>query len=104
MTCTYDTRGAASDVVFGDLTQNEMCWSAMMYYPSQGFTSASYANKWATLNGAEQNTHCDGEAVKFEPASFGSRMWQKRRRPHVGIGFKGRGEFQAAEHYCSDNE
>lgn len=45
MTCQYNTQSRSSDVRFGDLTQTEMCWAAMLYYPLQDMTSITY-NKW----------------------------------------------------------
>jgi hypothetical protein len=43
--CTYDTSSRTAPVHFGDLTQTEMCWGAILYYPSQAFGEASYVDK-----------------------------------------------------------
>mmetsp|Transcript_50829 Transcript_50829/g.135435 ORF Transcript_50829/g.135435 Transcript_50829/m.135435 type:complete len:242 (+) Transcript_50829:2-727(+) len=39
-TCKYDTSSRTEPTEFGELTQNEMCWSAFTYYPAQAMTSA----------------------------------------------------------------
>jgi len=39
MHCRYDTSKLSEDVAFGDLTQQEMCYAVVMYYPRQVFDS-----------------------------------------------------------------
>lgn len=41
VTCQYDTSKKNASTAFGESTDNEMCWSALMYYPAQQFTSSS---------------------------------------------------------------
>lgn len=46
MNCRYDTSGVTDDVQFGDLTQQEMCFAVMLYYPLQKQQSFTYAPVW----------------------------------------------------------
>lgn len=57
--CTYDTSSATDEVSFGDLTQQEMCYSPILYYPRQdhdhfGF-SAPRANATLCLTSAAED-------------------------------------------------
>lgn len=40
VTCQYDTSKKNVTTSFGESTDNEMCWSALMYYPAQAFSTA----------------------------------------------------------------
>jgi len=40
VSCDYDTTYKNITTTFGENTDNEMCWSALMYYPAQTFTNA----------------------------------------------------------------
>lgn len=40
LTCDYDTSNVSTPTQFGENTNNEMCWSAVMYYPAQVFSDA----------------------------------------------------------------
>eukprot|EP00408_Alexandrium_pacificum_P036356 CAMPEP_0171271458 /NCGR_PEP_ID=MMETSP0790-20130122/61243_1 /TAXON_ID=2925 /ORGANISM="Alexandrium catenella, Strain OF101" /LENGTH=655 /DNA_ID=CAMNT_0011740343 /DNA_START=95 /DNA_END=2062 /DNA_ORIENTATION=+ len=40
--CTYDTSRRTTPVSFGDLTQQEMCYGAIFYYPKQTINRAMY--------------------------------------------------------------
>ena len=42
MNCRYDTTGQENDVSFGDYTQQEMCYSVLLYYPKQRDDSVGY--------------------------------------------------------------
>ena len=42
MHCRYDTSRLSEGVSFGDLTQQEMCFAAVMYYPRQKYESFGY--------------------------------------------------------------
>merc|ERR1712039_824585 len=57
MSCTYDTSSRMATTSFGDLTQQEMCWSAFIYYPAQR-SSSSHTSR---TNGRQEShaTDCD---------------------------------------------
>jgi hypothetical protein len=40
LTCDYDTTGKIAATQFGENTDNEMCWAALMFYPAQNFHTA----------------------------------------------------------------
>jgi len=40
--CWYDTTGRSEETSFGDLTQNEMCFAVMLYYPRQTVQDFGY--------------------------------------------------------------
>eukprot|EP00931_Biecheleriopsis_adriatica_P115438 TRINITY_DN91222_c0_g1_i1.p1 TRINITY_DN91222_c0_g1~~TRINITY_DN91222_c0_g1_i1.p1 ORF type:complete len:710 (-),score=132.45 TRINITY_DN91222_c0_g1_i1:108-1991(-) len=42
MTCVYDTTQKTEPTTFGDLTQQEMCYAAALYYPVQDMNSPTY--------------------------------------------------------------
>lgn len=52
-TCKYDTSSRTEPTEFGDLTQNEMCFSAFTYYPAQSMTGA-------TIGEGQQTIECAG--------------------------------------------
>jgi len=41
LTCEYDTTDVSNPTIFGESTQNEMCWSAFMFYPAVPFAAAT---------------------------------------------------------------
>jgi hypothetical protein len=46
-TCKYDTSSRTEPTQFGDLTQQEMCWSAFTYYPAQQTSGATmWGESW----------------------------------------------------------
>merc|ERR1711920_904573 len=42
MTCWYDTSKRSGPTPFGDLSDYEMCWSAVLYYPMQSPVEGMY--------------------------------------------------------------
>mmetsp|Transcript_171271 Transcript_171271/g.544066 ORF Transcript_171271/g.544066 Transcript_171271/m.544066 type:complete len:542 (+) Transcript_171271:99-1724(+) len=53
-TCSYDTRSAKEPVAFGESTQDEMCWFALLYYPVQVMSDIHYSPpKEAGVDGSD---------------------------------------------------
>jgi len=43
MKCVYDTSSRTQETAFGDLTQTEMCYAVMIYYPRQPVSLSQYS-------------------------------------------------------------
>mmetsp|Transcript_84360 Transcript_84360/g.145849 ORF Transcript_84360/g.145849 Transcript_84360/m.145849 type:complete len:232 (-) Transcript_84360:88-783(-) len=54
--CTYDTSARTEKTEFGDSTQNEMCWGALLYYPAMPVAECQYCGNF----GAKRCIYCDG--------------------------------------------
>jgi len=64
--CSYDTSSAKAPVQFGDLTQQEMCWGAIMYYPKQEVSNFQHKKAKASFFSARKTaTRCGGREVEY---------------------------------------
>lgn len=67
MNCRYDTTGQDEDVSFGDFTQQEMCYSVMLYYPKQRDDSVGYLSlDFIGFNSTQCYTPASGIFAQFD--------------------------------------
>lgn len=98
LTCDYDTTGKMVETQFGENTDNEMCWAALMYYPAQTFSNAVIQPSPPLVELQKRATVCQVESTTFPQASFCAEVFFNDPTAYV----LGVASNLTAEQWCND--